>query len=356
MKYLPAMVTGFWIREKDLLEKYLYGMEPQSFNPANSFEGQEGHFEEGRLPEIKDLEYPEDGGRFLETHNFSMSRMAGQEEVLSTENGTEDKASALSDGEGPCEEEEELSLEGADLEYPDDEEEGNLPVGEDLEYPEDQEKEASISSSPGKRLSESWRSFFTTFLLTILILVIILVIFAKVFKYPVLELIFPSVDAQENREKHSLDMNFQNISVNRGAEGFVMVEGTSQVPENCHQAKDFFTGVFMLLDRRNGSLARWNPFINRCSSVMPKDIKAILDLPEDIKPKQLQRHLKKWNISAKKRKQIAKIHRLVERQERDALTVDKFLAYRAEKKKIFLKLGIFWNSHPSFNPDSFRIS
>ena len=322
----------FWIKEKDLLEKYLYGTETQSFNPVNSFTGKEGHFEESVLPPNDDLEYPEEGEKVTFEKKESFSRMAGREEILVAQDSPEE--------EGPTVDEEDEEEE---------DEEDVLPNDEDLEYPDSEN--APVAKPKVHRFGD-WISFAKSFFLTAVLIVILLVIVEKVFKYPVLQLFFPAAGAQES----SLELDFKKLSAKRDGEGFVMVVETIDIPENCNESKKFYLGLFMLLDKSNGMMARWKPFLNRCVSELPKDIKAILNLPDKITYGQLQKYLVERKFSSAEQRHILKIHKLLAHSRKDVLIMEKFFAYDGEKKKIFLKTKIFWNIQSSLSPGSFEIS
>ena len=322
----------FWIKERDLLEKYLYGTEVQSFNPANSFEGVEGHYEKGVLPECKDLEYPE-GEEGRAVMGETASRMVKREE----EDWSFDEVKSEKNFEYG---------EVADGQVPPSE--GEVEIAGKIS--------AEISSSQ-KSSFQKKDSFIKTFLLTILFIIISLIICEKVFKYPVLQLIIPTSDAQENRSKVSVDVNFKNISVKRGMKGFVMTVGEEFVfPGDCRRAKDYFVGVLLLLNKRNGSSERWKSFVKRCSSFIPREIQLMLDVPDNLNIEGLQNYLATGSLSRMERAQVMKIYRLVRQQREDSAILGKFLVYDREKKKIFSKTGIFWSFPGVLNPILFGIS
>ena len=306
----------FWLKEKDLLDKYIYGTEAQTFNPANSFEGKEGHFEESMLPANEDLEYPEEGASTSFKEEQTASRMAGQEEILSA-----------------------TDADDIDL--------GPEPEAKDDKDTDPEPEAEAVPSTPKKPSSENLASFFKTFFLTIIVMLIMLIIAAKVFKYPVLQWLFPPAAAQEKVLENADKINFEAISLVRGVEGFMMTAGTSEVPQNCRQAQEFFLGVLILLDKRSGKLERWQSFLKECSSGLPKYLQAMLNVPDQ----KLQKYLKKWKLSSYEQSWITEIQKLVERQKKDALILGKFLDYEKEKKKTFSKIGISWSFPRSLNLD-----
>ena len=380
----------FWIKEKELLEQYLHGTEAQPFNPVNSFEGRRGHYEEGTLPEIKDLEYPENGGWASSDNSFSRMAQYGEVSSSTSEIVVDDKAEAIAEetsSEIVLEEEaaankektlpginfkeEEMAIEEIDNDEEDEEEptdvgvlienapkpqknnttEFELPSDKDLDYPSEinakpkRKKNKSPSTPKEAKTSQSgeWMSFLKTFFFTIAIVVIGVVVCEKVFKYPILELIFSTVRAQEVNSQINSDSGAgKYLSTQRGWSGFVMSTREPAIPQDCEEAKSYLVGVFMLLDKRDGKIERWQTFIQRCSSRMPKDIQAMLNMPSNKKAEQLRNHLKMWKLSSKERKEALEIYRLVERQRNDAKIVGNFLVQDGLKKKTFLLIGISW--------------
>ena len=314
----------FWIKEKDLLEKYLYGTEEQSFYLLNNFDGQQGHYEEGILPDNKDLEYPE-----------------GDEE-----------ARVIEEAAASC-----MVVDRESLSAPDVEEE---KVVEDVGSIEDSEsQEENLPSEKSEKflsLKPEWGSFIKTFLATIVIIIVLLVVFEKVFKYPVLQWIFPSVNAQERLAGNSPAIGFHNLFAGRGINGFIIMAKSKEMPKDCWQTKNYFMGVMMLLNKRNGASEEGQFFMRRCAAIIPKDIQAMLNLPDNINLVQLKKYLKNMNFSSREQVAIVNIHRLVEQQKKDSAILGKFLVYEREKKKTFSKNKIFWNGCKILNPVLFEMS
>ena len=373
----------FWVKEQELLEKYLHGTDVQPFNPVNSFEGQRGHYEEGTLPGIEDLEYPESGGWTTAADSFS--RMAEQGEVSSSSsseivvNVNEDETSGeihlgdedleLEEGENDKENEEEstdvgILLENATMIQKADEEATQLPKEEDLDYPGEKpgekpeekateekpeeekpkakkKKSASPKPKAPKRQSGEKASFIKTFVATIAIVVIGVIICEKVFKYPILELILSIARAQEVTQANGTGASvLQDFSTESGWRGFVMSAKDSVVTEDCEQAKNYLVGVSMLLDKRDGQLERWKPFLQQCSSSIPKDIQTMLNMPNGVKLQQLRNHFKAWRLSSKQWEEISNIYRTVEKQRNGARMLGKILVLDGLKKKTSLLTGI----------------
>ena len=340
----------FWIKEHELLEKYLRQEETQSFNPANSFEGKKGHYIEGTLPEGEDLEYPVEGGWISSEDSFS--RMAQQGEVahsgeISLNKDISDKVVEEDKGDKVDEEgstDVEILLESAIPPPSDDknEEDIKLPNEDDLEYPtgqgegnhKDKEEEKKISSkkAPSHNFGQ-WASFFKTFFMTIVMILVLLIVLEKVFKYPILKLILPSAGAQETLPTETVKKGLQHLSIERGWEGFVISAKESAVFQDCAKAKSHLVGVFMLLDKRDGTLDRWKSFIKQCSSAIPKDIQAMLNMPKNMNLQQLRNHLNVWELSSKEKKLASEIYRSVARQRNDAIIMGKFIVQNELKKK-----------------------